>query len=228
MYKNRGGNNFEDDTIDSGLAVNTKYLGWGTSFLDFDNDGWKDLVVANGHVYPEVDTGHSAEHYKQPRLLYWNRGDGRFFDLSVQGGPGITNPHSSRGLAVGDLDNDGSEEVVISNMGEAPSLLKNVGASGNSLLVRALTSGRDAIGARITVTAGGHKQIDEVRSGGSYISQNDLRLHFGIGSAQKAEISIRWLDGKVEDFQSVAAGQILLIEEGKGIVRTQRYTSSKQ
>ena len=228
MYKNRGGNNFEDDTIGSGLAVNTKYLGWGTAFLDFDNDGWKDLIVANGHVYPEVDTGHTAEKYKQPRLLYWNRGDGQFFDLSAQGGAGITNVHSSRGLAVGDLDNDGNEEVIINNMGEAPSLLNNVAGSGNSLLVRALASGRDAIGARITVTAGGHKQIDEVRSGGSYMSQNDLRLHFGLGSATTADISVRWLDGKVENLNSAAAGQILTIEEGKGIVRTQRYTSAKK
>src|SRR6266704_2984775 len=228
MYKNQGGNNFEDDTIGSGLAVNTKYLGWGTAFLDFDNDGWKDLIVANGHVYPEVDAGHTAEKYKQPRLLYWNRGDGQFFDLSAQGGPGITNVHSSRGLAVGDLDNDGSEEVLISNMGEAPSLLKNFASSGNSLLVRALTSGRDAIGARITVTAGGHNQIDEVRSGGSYMSQNDLRLHFGLGSASSAHISVRWLDGKVENLESAAAGQLLTIEEGKGMVRTQPYTSAKK
>src|SRR6266852_695392 len=228
MYRNQGGNNFEDDTIGSGLAVNTKYLGWGTAFLDFDNDGWKDLIVANGHVYPEVDTGHTAEKYKQPRLLYWNRGDGQVFDLSAQGGPGITDEHSSRGLAVGDLDNDGSEEVVISNMGEAPSLLKNFASSGNSQLVRALTSGRDAIGARITVTAGGHKQIDEVRSGGSYMSQNDLRLHFGLGSASTAEMSIRWLDGKVENLRSVAAGEIVTIEEGKGVVRKQPYSSARK
>jgi Fe-S cluster assembly iron-binding protein IscA len=113
-------------------------------------------------------------------------------------------------------------------MGEAPSLLKNFAGSGNSLLVRALTSGRDAMGARITVDAGGHKQIDEVRSGGSYISQDDLRLHFGLGSASTADISIRWLDGKVESFKSAAAGQILTIEEGKGIVHTQRYTSSNK
>jgi hypothetical protein len=228
MYKNQGRNIFEDDTIGSGLAVNTKYLGWGTAFLDFDNDGWKDLIVANGHVYPEVDTGHTAEKYKQPRLLYWNRGDGQFFDVSAQGGPGITDGHSSRGLAVGDLDNDGSEEVIISNIGEAPSLLKNLASSGNSLLVRALTSGRDAIGARITVTAGGHKQIDEVRSGGSYMSQNDFRLHFGLGTASTADVSVRWLDGKVENFKSAAAGQILIIEEGKGIVRTQPYAAVKK
>jgi hypothetical protein len=113
-------------------------------------------------------------------------------------------------------------------MGEAPSLLKNFASGGNSLLVRALTSGRDAIGARITVTAGGHKQIDEVRSGGSYISQNDLRLHFGLGSARKADISIHWLDGKVETFKSAASGQVLTIEEGKGIVRTQHYTSARK
>ena len=128
---------------------------------------------------------------------------------------------------MGDLDNDGNEEVIINNMGEAPSLLNNSAGSGNSLLVRALTSGRDAIGARITVTAGGHRQIDEVRSGGSYMSQNDLRLHFGLGSATTADISVRWLDGKVENLKS-AAGQILTIEEGKGIVRTQRYTSAKK
>jgi len=228
MYRNQGGNNFEDDTIGSGLAVNTKYLGWGTAFVDFDNDGWKDLVIANGHVYPEVDTGHTAENYKQPRLLYWNRGDGQFFDLSANGGSGITDVHSSRGLAVGDLDNDGNEEVIIINMGEAPSLLKNFAIGGNSLLVRVLTVGRDAIGARIIVSAGGHKQVDEVRSGGSYLSQNDFRLHFGLGRYKTADISIRWVDGNVQNFESVAAGQILTIEEGKGIVRTQRYTSSKQ
>jgi hypothetical protein len=113
-------------------------------------------------------------------------------------------------------------------MGEAPSLLQNFASSGNSLLVHALTSGRDAIGARITVTAGEHEQIDEVRSGGSYISQNDFRLHFGLGSASRADISVRWLDGKVENLKSAAAGQILTIEEGKGIVRTQGYTSGKK
>jgi hypothetical protein len=228
MYRNQGGNNFEDDTIGSGLAVNTKYLGWGTAFLDVDNDGWKDLIVANGHVYPEVNAGRTAEQYKQPRLLYWNRGDGQFFDLSAQAGLGIADVHSSRGLAIGDLDNDGNEEVVIVNMGEAPSLLKNFAATGNSLLIRALTFGRDAVGARVTLTAGGRKQIDEVRSGGSYISQNDFRLHFGMGSAKTADISIRWLDGKVDNFKSVAAGQIVTIAEGKGIVQTQPYAPAKK
>jgi hypothetical protein len=229
FYKNSGRNDFADDTIGSGLAVNTKYLGWGTAFIDFDNDGWKDLIAANGHVYPEVDTAHTAEKFKQPRLLYWNRGDGQFFDLSSQAGPGISEPHSSRGLATGDLDNDGNEEIVIVNMGEGPSLLKNGGPrGGNSLLVRAVTSGRDAIGARVTVTANGRKQIDEVRSGGSFISQNDFRLHFGVGKATAADVSIRWQDGKVETLARIAAGQIVTIEEGKGITHRQPYASGKK
>jgi hypothetical protein len=177
-------------------------------------------------VYPEVDTGHSGEHFKQSRLLYWNRGDGQFFDLSAQAGSGIADAHSSRGLAVGDLNNDGDEEIVIVNMGESPSLLKNFAPpAGHSILIRLLTAtNRDAIGARVTLTANGQTQIDEVRSGGSYISQNDFRLHFGLGNANSANLSVRWLDGKTESFSSVAAGQIVTIEEGKGMVRKQPYT----
>ena len=228
LYRNQGDNNFTDATIESGLAVNTKYLGWGTAAVDIDNDGWKDLILANGHVYPEVDSGHSGEHFKQSRLLYWNRRDGQFYDLSSQAGSGITAAHASRGLAVGDLDNDGNEEIVIVNMGEAPSLLKNSAPSlGNSILIRLLTANRDAIGARVTVTANGQKQMDEVRSGGSYISQNDFRLHFGLGKATSANLSVRWLDGKIENISGVAAGQIVTIEEGKGIVKKQPYAVSK-
>ena len=229
LYQNIGGNQFSDATIPSGLAVNTKYLGWGTAFPDIDNDGWKDLIVANGHVYPEVDNARTGEKFKQRRLLYWNRGDGQFFDLSSLGGPGISAEHSSRGLAIGDLDNDGDVEIVVVNMNEPPSLLKNVAPhTGNSLLVRALTaSGRDAIGARVTVVAGGRKQIDEVRSGGSFISQNDFRLHFGRGKAPTADISIRWPDGKSETISGIAAGQIVTIQQGKGIVRKQPFTSAK-
>jgi hypothetical protein len=229
-YRNDGGNSFTDATIDTGLAVNTRYLGWGTAAIDFDNDGWKDIILANGHVYPEVDTGHTGEKFKQGRLLYWNRGDGQFFDLSSQAGSGITAAHASRGLAVGDLDNDGSEEIVIVNMGEAPSLLKNVAPPlGHSILIRALTAtNRDAIGARVTVNANGQTQMDEVRSGGSYISQSDFRLHFGLGKAASANVSIHWLDGKTENFASVAAEQIVTIQEGRGIVRKQAYAASRK
>lgn len=230
LYKNGGDNNFEDATIDSGLAVNTRYLGWGTAFLDFDNDGWPDLIVANGHVYPEVEDGRTGERFKQRRLLYWNRGDGQFFDLSSAGGPGILDEHSSRGLAIGDLDNDGEQEIVIVNMGEAPTLLKNTApVSGRSVTVRLLTStGRDAIGARATLSAGGQKQIDEVRSGGSFMSQSDLRLHFGVGKSSTAELTVRWLRGKTESFPKLDAGQIVTIQEGKGIVHKQPYAVSKK
>lgn len=229
LYRNLGKNDFSDATIDSGLAVNTRYLGWGTAALDIDNDGWSDLILANGHVYPEVDNGHTSESFKQGRLLYWNRRDGQFYDLSQQAGSGIKTPHASRGLAIGDLDNDGRQEIVIVNMGEAPSLLKNVAPSlGNSLLVRAITgSRRDAIGARVTVTASGQKQMDEVRSGGSYISQNDFRLHFGLGQAKTADISVRWPDGSSESFSNIACGQIVTIQQGKGIVDHRPYTLAK-
>jgi hypothetical protein len=229
FYRNDGANNFTDATIETGLAVNTRYLGWGTAAIDFDNDGWKDLILANGHVYPEVDTGHTGEKFKQGRLLYWNRGDGQFFDLSSQAGSGISAPHASRGLAIGDLNNDGNEEIVIVNMGEAPSLLRNIAPPlGHSILIRALTAtNRDAIGARITVNANGQTQIDEVRSGGSYISQNDFRLHFGIGKATSANLSVQWPDGKIENFPSVAAEQVITIQEGKGIVKKQSYTLRK-
>lgn len=229
FYRNKGHNDFQDATIDTGLAVNTRYLGWGTAAIDFDNDGWKDLILANGHVYPEVDSGHTGESFKQNRLLYWNRGDGQFYDISAQAGGGINEGHASRGLAVGDLDNDGNEEIVTVNMGEAPSLLKNMAPpSGHSILIRVLTdSNRDAIGARVTVRAGGMKQMDEVRSGGSYMSQNDFRLHFGLGKATAADIQVRWLDGKTQDFSGLAAGNIVTIQEGKGIVHTQPYAVSK-
>ncbi|HMH08586.1 MAG TPA: ASPIC/UnbV domain-containing protein, partial [Terriglobales bacterium] len=151
------------------------------------------------------------------------------FDLSSQGGPGIAVAHSSRGLAVGDLDNDGNLEIVIVNMGEGPSLLKNVGPrTGNSLIVRALTSGRDAIGARVTLASGGRKQVDEVRSGGSFVSQNDFRLHFGLGKAATADLSVRWPDGKNESFTGVAANQIVTVEQGKGITRKQPLASPKK
>jgi hypothetical protein len=197
---------------------------WGTGFLDFDQDGWKDLFVAAGHIYPFVDKFEVGETFKETRELFWNRGDGKFFDMSAASGPGIAAPHSSRGIAVGDLDNDGEMEIVVVNLFEPPSLLKNFGNKGNSLLIRALTAaGRDAIGAQVTVTTGSHKQTDEVRSGGYHISQGDFRVHFGLGRAAKADVAIRWLEGKTETFPGVAANQRIVIRQGKGIVESHRF-----
>ena len=227
LYRNLGDGNFEDVTSPAGLAVHTQYVKWGTAFLDFDNDGWKDLFIADGHVYPFVEKYKLGEEFKQPRQLFWNRGDGQFFDMSSTGGPGITAKHSSRGIAVGDLDNDGSEEIVVVNLFEPPSLLKNFGPKGNALLVRAVTvSGRDAIGARLTLTAGGRKQIDEVRSGGYHISQGDFRVHFGMGRATKADLTIRWPQGKVETVTGVDANQWIVVCEGKGIVERHPFKTN--
>ena len=219
LYKNSDGSMFEDVSGQAGLAVHTQYVAWGLGFLDFDNDGWKDLLIANGHVYPDIDARGVGQSFRQPRLLYWNRRDGQFFDMSSTAGPGILAAHSSRGMAIGDLDNDGRPEVVIVNMHEPPSLLKVSGDRGNSILVRALTrSGRDAIGARVTVTAGSLKQIDEVRSGGSYISQNDFRLHFGLGAATNADVAIRWPNGTWTAFPALPANHLITMTEGSDAV----------
>jgi enediyne biosynthesis protein E4 len=229
LYRNLGDGTFSDVTSRAGLAVHTQYVKWGTAFLDIDNDGWKDLFIADGHVYPFIEKYNLGEEFHQPRQLFWNRGDGQFFDMSFSGGPGITAKHSSRGIAVGDLDNDGSEEIVVVNLFEPPSLLKNFGPRGNALLVRAVTaSGRDAVGARITVTAGHRKQIDEVRSGGYHISQGDFRVHFGLGQAMKADVAIRWPQGTVETLKDVDANQWIVVREGRGIVERRPFTGASR
>ncbi len=222
LYRNNGDGGFTDVTVSAGLGVETQFVRWGVAFLDIDNDGWKDIFMANGHVYPGIDSAPGNERYRQTRSVYWNRRDGEFFLISDKAGPGIQEAHTSRGIAVGDLDNDGSLEIVVINMHEPPSLLKNFGPKGNALLVRALTaSGRDAIGARITAAAGG-KQIDEVRSGGHYISQGDFRVHFGLGAATQADVSVRWPDGKTETFPAVKANQWITVRQGQGIVSSKK------
>ncbi len=229
LYRNLGKGTFMDATTAAGLAVHTQYVSWGCGFLDFDDDGWPDIFIANGHVYPDIDSRGVGQTFRQPRLLYWNRRDKQFYDMSQQSGPGISARHSSRGIAVGDLDNDGRVEVVVVNMHESPSLLRNSGETGHSILVRALTeSGRDAIGARLWVTSGGQTQIDEVRSGGYYMSQGDFRVHFGIGTETKAQLAVRWPGGKTEVFGDVAAGDWVTVQEGRGIVSVRKLKGAQQ
>ena len=186
LYRNNGNGTFDDVTFAAGLGLYTRYLGWGTMFLDFDNDGWPDLLLVNGHVYPEVDKQNLGSSYEEPRILYHNNGNGTFTDVSAQAGPGITAVHAGRGLAIGDLWNDGRISAVISNMNAAPSLLVNQVRSPNHWIgIRTVgtKSNRDGIGARISVKVGARMLVDEVRSGSSYDSNNDMRIHFGLGAA---------------------------------------------
>jgi hypothetical protein len=220
LYRNNGDGTFDDVTLAAGLGLHTQYLGWGTMFLDFDNDGWPDLLLVNGHVYPEVDSQHLGSNFKEPRILYHNNGNGTFSDISETAGPAITTAMSSRGLAIGDLWNDGHQSAVISNMNAPPSLLVNQARSSNHWVefrTIGTKSNRDGIGARITVKAGSRNFVDEVRSGSSYISNNDMRVHFGLGAATKIEwVQVRWPSGLVERFEGLPVDAIHTLKEGSG------------
>jgi len=189
-------------------------------FFDFDNDGWPDLILANGHVYPEVDSQHLGSSYKEPRILYHNNGDGTFSDISASAGAGITTPASSRGLAVGDLWNDGKLSAVVSNMNAPVSLLVNrIRSSNHWISIRTVgtKSNRDGIGARISVKAGARLLVDEVRSGSSYISSDDMRVHFGLGAVAKVDwVEVRWLSGLIERFTDLSVDAIHTVQEGSG------------
>jgi hypothetical protein len=224
LYRNNGDSTFDDVTYAAGLGLNTQYLGWGTMFLDFDNDGWPDLLLVNGHVYPEVDTQHLGSSFQEPRILYHNNGDGKFTDISAASGPGITKPISSRGLAIGDLWNDGRISAVVSNMNAPPSLLVNEVRTANHWVAFhtvGTKSNRDGIGARIRMKAGARTFIDEVRSGSSFISNNDMRVHFGLGAATKIEwVEVRWPSGLLEKFENLSIDAIHTIKEGTGTSAT--------
>jgi hypothetical protein len=221
LYHNNGDGTFTDLSFDSGVGINNNYVAWGCGFIDYDNDGWPDIVQVNGHVYPEIDNYNFGETFKNPRLVYRNLGNGRFKDVSARMGPGITDRHSSRGAAFGDYLNDGCMDVLILNMNEKPSLLKNIGGNRQNWIKLKLVGtkcNRTAIGARAWVTTGKHRQVNEVASGGSVMSQNDLRLHFGLGKAETVDlIEVKWpTTQKIERFTQVKANQILTIREGEG------------
>jgi len=218
LYRNNGDGTFEDRVLQSGLGGYTRYVGWGVHLADVDHDGRRDLLMVNGHVYPEADRSPEIR-YRQPRLFYWHVGNGKFKDLSTQAGAAISAALSSRGSATGDLDGDGSLEVVISNMGTRPSLLKNQGPRQHWLLVRlaGVKVNRDAIGARVVVEAGGRRLSGEVQSGSSYISQNDSRLHFGLGESTSYDrIDVIWPGGARESFQKGTSDRIVTLTEGTG------------
>ena len=234
LYHNQGAGNFEDATFTAGLGAHTQYLGWGCGFFDMDNDGWPDILICNGHVYPEVEQLKTEAGYPQRKLLYQNLRNGHFADVSLEAGPGISDPGAARGCAFGDFDNDGDIDIVVNTVNDYPQLLRcDSKLDNNWIKVRTIgtKSNRSGIGARLkclTHSPGEskpHQQIDEVRSGGSYISQNDLRVHFGIGKAEKVEVlEIRWPSGQVDTIKDIEANQLIFVKEGQGITRTMPFS----
>ena len=220
LYANTGRGLCEDRTFAGGVGLNTRWLGWGTAFVDFDNDGWLDLLLMNGHVYPEVRQVKSEAGYEQPKVLYRNLRNGRFEDLTARVGAPLTIPKAARGAAFGDIDNDGQLDVAIANINDRPDLYRLTGDPSHHWIDLKLTgtaSNRDAIGARVHLVAGGTEQWQEVRGGGSYLSQNDLRVHFGLDAATVVDrLDVRWPNGRDEHWQNLAADTLHTLTEGTG------------
>jgi len=231
LYHNNGNGTFYDAVFQARLAASTKSVGWGAGLVDFDNDGWKDLFISTGHVYPEISLRKLHVTYAEPKILFRNLGNGYFQDVTTKAGPGVTQAHTSRGCAFGDFDNDGDVDIVVSNINEPPSLLRNDCSSRNNWIkIKCIgtKSNRSAIGARVKVITGRHSQIDEVMSGSSYISQNDFRLHFGLGSAVTVDqVEVRWPSGLVESFPRVEANQLVTIQESRGIIKKEKFRARK-
>ena len=229
LYAGNGRGFFRDVTVPAGLAVETRYTGWGTGMADFDNDGLPDLIFATGMVYPEVEKRFPQYAWKTPPVLFRNLGAGRFEELAEQAGPALAERHSSRGVAFGDFDNDGDVDILIVNLNEPPSLLRNdqtPRAHWLKVLLVGVTSNRSAIGAQVTASYGRRKQVLPVLAQASYLSVNDRRLHFGLGAEESADLEILWPNGNRDRVRGVRADQFVVIQEGRGIIRSERWTNA--
>jgi hypothetical protein len=220
LYANDGKGLCEDRTFAAGIGLNTRWLGWGVSFVDLDNDGWLDLFLVNGHVYPEVERLKTEGTYKQRKVVYRNLGNGRFEDISMRLGEPVTTPAAGRGAAFADFDNDGDIDIVVNNMNAPPDLFRldlRPGAHWTTIKLVGTRSNRSAIGARVKLFAADGVQVQEVRGGGSYYSQNDLRVHFGLGQTARIDrVQVRWPNGREEQWKEVAIDRIVTLEEGTG------------
>jgi hypothetical protein len=218
LYRNVGRAGYTDRAMRAGLGVNPQYVLWSPILQDFDNDGWPDLFFTAGHFFPEVDQLKTEQRFRNPRLLYWNLGDGRFEDVSDRAGAGIQARHSSRGAAAGDFDNDGNLDLLIMNMNEPPSLLKNRNSSGNNWFKVKLVgtkSNRSAIGARVRILAGGAPQTSVVLSQTGFYSSGDQRLHFGVGRADKVDsVEVLWPGGATDTWRDLKPNQTFVAVEG--------------
>jgi hypothetical protein len=236
LYHNTGAGVFEDATFAAGLGINTRFLGWGVGFLDFDNDSWPDILICNGHVYPEVEQLKTEAGYAQRKVLFKNLRNGKFEDISPQSGSGIMDPAPVRGCAFGDFDNDGDVDFVTNCVNHPPQLVRCDSKTNNNWIkIKCVgtKSNRSAIGTRLrcvvkTADSNTHQQLDEVRSGGSYYSQNDLRIHFGLGAAGTAELlEVRWPTGQTESFKNLAANKLYVIREGTGTAQATVLAAAK-
>jgi len=226
LYLNRGDYDFDDVTYSSGLGRIKNWLGWGVQFYDFDNSGWPGILIANGHVYPEVDGKALGTSFHEPKVAYYNQRDGTFANITADTGSVLNEPHSGRGMALADLFNDGHEEALVNNMNERASLYYNTSPIGNwiSLQLVGVKSNRAALGAVVTLEQGSDRHEKEVRSGDGYISQSDLRLHFGLGKSTRAEtIVIRWPSGLVETLSDLPANQYYVVREGSGVDQSKTH-----
>lgn len=223
LYRNTGNAVFDDMTFPAGIGVNTRWLGWGAGFLDVDNDGWLDIFLVNGHVYPEVEKLTTEAGYAQRKVLYQNLGNGKFADITEKVGGAAMEATPARGSAYGDFDNDGDIDILINPVNALPELLRNDATNGNNWLTVRLIgtkSNRSALGARVKCLAADGLHIEDVRSGGSYYSHNDTRIHFGLGANKVVKsLEIRWPSGQVETLANVPTNQFITVKEGAGIVK---------
>ena len=222
LYRNDGKGNFNEVTLQAGLGVETRFTGWGAGVVDLDNDGHPDLFLVTGNIYPELEAKVPGYPYKTPRVVFRNLGNGKFEELIEAAGPGIEAAHASRGCAFGDFDNDGDLDILIVNMNEPPSPLRNDVTGDNhwlKVLLVGSASNRSAIGAQVIATYGGRKQAQAVSAQSSYLSVNDRRLHYGLGKAKTADLEIRWPNGRVEKIAGVGADQLVVVREGSGVIR---------
>jgi hypothetical protein len=229
LYKNDGKGNFDDVTLAGKIGVETHYICWGAGIVDLDNDGWPDLFMVTGTVYPQIEKKLPNYPALTPRVVFRNLGNGTFEELGEEAGPGVAAKHSSRGCAFGDFDNDGDLDILIVNLNEPPSLLRNdLRGTHHWLKIKLIgtKSNRSAIGARVLVRYGHKAQAQEVLSQSSFYSVNDTRLHFGLGAEKIAEIEVRWPNGLKESYKAVAADQFLTLKEGAGIVPSAGWKKS--
>jgi enediyne biosynthesis protein E4 len=227
IYRNDGKGSFDDRTRAAKLGVETRFVSWGTGLVDLDNDGYPDIFIVTGSVYPEVERKLPDFPYKTPRIVFRNLGNGTFEELSDQAGPAITEVHSGRGCAFGDFDNDGDIDILIVNMNEPPSLLRNdIKGKQNWIKVKleGVKSNRSAIGARVVAHYGGKAQAQTVLSQSSYYSCNDARLHFGLGGFSSVDLNIYWPNGLREQYKGLPANQLLTLREGSGIVSNRGWS----